>query len=502
MRRSVFAAIFMGLILAGPAHAAGTLRIALQEDPDALDPAQGGTFVGRVVFAALCDKLVDIGQKLEIRPQLAVEWAWSTDNLALSMKLRPGVLFHDGERFDATAVKINLERYKSAPESRRKAEVKAVKEVEVIDPLTVRIVLTEPYAPLLSVLADRAGMMMSPKALAAAGDKIAANPVCAGPFKFVERVAQERIVVERFDNYWNKGAIALDKIVYVPVPDTSVRLANLKSGAFEIIERVAATDLPAIRSDARLKLVDSTALGYYTMTINLANGPDANNPVAKNPKVREALEWSIDRKIINQVVFNGEFVASNQPEAPGTTYYASDRPVPPRDVARAKALLAEAGLSRVPLTIVIPNSPVDTQVAQVVQSMAAEAGFDIQLQATEANTLTSNAGKGNYQAAIVLWSGRPDPDGNVSIWLACDGFLNWGKYCSKELDETLTKARSTTATAERAELYRQAVGIYTSDRPHLFLYHFKWFWGASEKVDGFLPYPDGIIRLQGMKLRP
>jgi peptide/nickel transport system substrate-binding protein len=500
MRKSI-AAAFAALLLAAPAWGAGTLRVALQEDPDALDPAQGGSFVGRVVFAGLCDKLVDIGQKLELKPLLATEWAWSPDNLALEMKLRPGVVFHDGEAFDAAAVKANLERYKNAPESRRKAEVKAIKSVEATGPLTVRIALSEPYAPLLSVLADRAGMMLSPKALAAAGEKIALNPICSGPFKFAERVAQERIVLERFDGYWDKGAIALDKVVFTPVPDTSVRLANLRSGAFDIIERVAATDLGAIRSDPKLKLVDSTALGYYTMTINLAGGPDADNPLGKNPKVREALEWAIDRTVINQVVFNGEFVASNQPEAPGTTYYDATHPVPPRDLARAKALLAEAGVGRVKLTFVVPNSTIDLQVAQVVQSMAAEAGFDIALQATEAATLTANAGKGNYQAAIVIWSGRPDPDGNVSIWLACDGFLNWGKYCNKELDDLLTRARSTTVTSERAELYRKAAALYLADRPHLFLYHFKWFWGASEKVDGFLPYPDGIIRLQGLRLR-
>src|SRR5438270_10396632 len=112
MTKTLSALVFMaGLTIIGSAAASGTLRIALQEDPDALDPAQGVSFVGRVVFAGLCDKLIDIDQKLAYAPQLATEWAWSSDSLALTMKLRAGVVFHDGTDFDAAAVKANIERY-------------------------------------------------------------------------------------------------------------------------------------------------------------------------------------------------------------------------------------------------------------------------------------------------------------------------------------------------------------------------------------------------------
>src|ERR1700736_5291813 len=229
------------------AVASGTLRIGLQEDPDALDPAQGVSFVGRVVFAGLCDKLVDIDRSLAYVPQLATQWSWSPDNLALTMTLREGVTFHDGEAFDAAAVKANVERYKTAPESRRKTELKQVSAVEVVDPRTVRFKLSEPYAPLVGILSDRAGMMVSPKAIATAGDKLANHLVCAGPYKFVERVAQDRIVLDKFDKYWNAAAIGIDKVTYVSVPDGSVRLANLKSGGLEIAERIAATDIDAVR---------------------------------------------------------------------------------------------------------------------------------------------------------------------------------------------------------------------------------------------------------------
>ncbi len=134
--------------------------------------------------------------------------------------------------------------------------------------------------------------------------------------------------------------------------------------------------------------------------------------------------------------------------------------------------------------------------------MAGEAGFDVKIQANEANTLVAAASKGDFQATIVIWSGRPDPDGNISIWLACDGFLNWGKYCDPKLDALLAKARQTNVVSERQALYEQAAAIYLAARPHIFLYHLKWLWGISAKLDGFTPYPDGIIRLQGMTLRP
>ncbi len=208
--RHVGAACLVARLLVGSAQAA-TLRIGLNEDPDALDPARGGSFVGRVVFAAVCDKLVDIDAQNDFVPQLATSWVWSPDNLVLTVTLRDGVTFHDGEAMDADAVKVNLERYRAAPESLRKGELKPVSSVEVVDPHTVRLHLSQPYAPLVAVLADRAGMMISPKAL---GRDVTPDLPCAGPFKLTERVAQDRIVVDRFPGYWNAAAIKLDRIVY------------------------------------------------------------------------------------------------------------------------------------------------------------------------------------------------------------------------------------------------------------------------------------------------
>src|SRR5437879_2704310 len=236
------------------AQAQSTLRIGLAEDPDVLDPTLARTYVGRIVFASICDKLFDIDEKLNIVPQLALSHEVSADGKTVTIKLRPGVKFHDGEPLDAAAAKFSLERHLTMTGSFRKPEIAAIDRVEVVDPLTVRLVLKNPYSPLIAQLTDRAGMMVSPKAATEAGDRFGLKPVCAGPYKFVERVQQDRIVGEKFADYWNKDNIFIDKVVFLPIVDATVRLANLKSGGLGLIERVLATDIKEVRADSRLKL--------------------------------------------------------------------------------------------------------------------------------------------------------------------------------------------------------------------------------------------------------
>ena len=235
------------------------------------------------------------------------------------------------------------------------------------------------------------------------------------------------------------------------------------------------------------------------LQFNLNNGPAAGNPMGKSALVREAFEASIDREALNQVVFNGAYMADNQPEPVGGTYYDPDFPVPPRDIARAKALLAQAGEPHPSFTLRIANDPVGVQIGEVLQSMSAEAGFEMKVQPMEAVSLFNAAEHGDFQAVFAIWSGRPDPDQNISIWVASDGFLNRGLYKNAELDKLLTAATATVDTAERVKLYRQAAAIYLKDRPFLFLYHYIWQWGVSAKLGGFVPYPDGVIRVGGLR---
>src|SRR5215475_11072085 len=352
----------LALLFCSAAEAQTTLKIGLREDPDMLDPTLARTFVGRIVFASICDKLFDIDANLRIVPQLATEFAWGVDNKTVTIRLRPNVVFHDGERMDAEAVKFSLERHLSMQGSMRRGEISIMQSVEVVDPLTVRISLSAPFAPFIAQLTDRAGMIVSPKAAREAGANFGNHPVCAGPYRFVERVAQDHITVERFAQYWNASAINIDRIVFQTVTDSTVRLTNLQAGALDMIERVAPTDIPAIQRNNRLALHVYTSLGYQGITINVGNGDRARSSIGSDPRVREAFDLAVDREALNQVVYNGMFTPTAQAVPPANPYHLRNVTPPTRNVERARTLLRETGLpTPVVINLMVANTPLQRQ---------------------------------------------------------------------------------------------------------------------------------------------
>ena len=482
---------------------AQTLRVGLAEDPDVLDPSLARSFVGRVVFTALCDKLLDIDEKLDIVPQLATSYEWSADSKALTLKLRPGVTFHDGEKFDAAAVKFNIERHKTLPGSNRRGELAPVATVDVVDAATVRLNLSAPFSPLLAQLADRAGMMVSPKAAMAAGDKFGVKPVCSGPFKFVERVAQDRMVFERFPQYWNKGAVHFDKVIYTPIPDATVRLANLKAGQLDFIERVGSSDMEKLQADKKLKTSRIVELGYQGITINIGKSDQAKkNPLGRDAKVREAFELSLDRQGLVQVVMDGEASVGNQWVPPDNSFYAKASPIPKRDIARAKALLKEVGEINPSFTLVAPTTSDAQKLAQVVQAMAKEAGFDVKIQAAEFATSLNMADRGEFEAYVLAWSGRADPDGNLYSFHGCKQPLNYTGYCDAETEKLLAQSRELRDPAARKKVFEQITARVLKERPIVYLYHRNWLWAYSAKLSGVRNIPDGLLRVSGLKLAP
>jgi peptide/nickel transport system substrate-binding protein len=494
--------IAVTLAIAASAASAQTLRIGLAEDPDILDPSLARSFVGRIVFASLCDKLVDIDEKLNIVPQLATSWQWSPDNKALTMKLRPGVTFHDGEKFDAAAVKFNIERHKTIAGSNRRGELLPVSTVDVIDPLTVRLNLSAPFSPLLTVLADRAGMMVSPKAAQAMPTNFGTKPVCSGPFKFGERVAQDHITLERYANYWDKANIHFDKIIFQPIVDATVRLANLRSGQLDFIERVAPADMASIKADKRLATSRITELGYQGITINTGKSDEAKkNPLGRDPRVREAFELSLDRAGIVKVAMDGEADVGNQWVSPKNAFYARNVPIPKRDVARAKALLKEAGVTNPSFTLMTATTADAQRLAQVVQAMAKEAGFDVKIQSTEFATSLNLADKGQFDAYILAWSGRADPDGNLFSFYGCKQPLNYSGECRPEWDELLKRSRNTLDTSGRIKIFATLAADVVKERPIVYLYHRHWLWAYNKKLTGMRTVPDGLIRPQGLKMK-
>jgi peptide/nickel transport system substrate-binding protein len=497
-RRLLLAAV---LALCAGAAPAQTLRFGLAEDPDVLDPTLARTFVGRIVFSALCDKLFDLDETLNIVPQLATAYEWAGDNRSLLIRLRDGVTFHDGEKFDAEAVRFNLDRHKTLPGSTRRTELTNVTGIEIVDPLTVKLTLSAPFAPLLAVLTDRSGMMVSPKAAKAAGDKFGANPVCSGPFRFVERIAQDRIVLERYDGYWNKADIHFERIAYLPVIDSTIRLANLRSGQLDFIERLAPSDMPGLKGDNRFKTSRIVEIGYQGITINVGKSELAQkNPLGRDPRVREAFELALDREAIVQVAMDGEAQAGNQWVSPGHPFYAKGSPVPKRDVAKARALLREAGVANPAVTLMTPTTSDAQRVAQVVQAMAKEAGFDIRIQSTEFASSLALADKGQFEAYVLAWSGRADPDGNFQQFYTCNTPNNYAGYCTPEMDRLIQASRTELDPAKRKQVYEQIAAIVMKDRPIVYLYHRHWLWAHSAKLSGLRPVPDGLVRVQGLRM--
>lgn len=489
------------LLSIGAVQAQTTLRIGLAEDPDILDPTMARTYVGRIVFSAFCDKLFDIDEKLNIVPQLALSSETVDDGKGLVIKLRPGVKFHDGEPLDAEAAKFSLERHLTFPGSFRKPELASVDHIEVVDPLTVKLVLKSPFSPLLAQLTDRAGMMMSPKAAKEAGDKFGLRPVCAGPYKFVERVQQDRIVFEKFADYWNKDNVFIDKIVFQPIVDATVRLANLKSGGLDLIERVLATDLKDVRADSRLKVATAIELGYQGITLNIGKDK-AKGPLSQSAKVRQALDLAIDREAINQVVFNGEFKPGNQWVNPDHPYYQGAFPIRSRDVAKAKALLKEAGVTPpVSVDFLVPKGAETEAVAQVVQSMASEAGFDMKIRVTEFATSLKQAETGDYQAFMLAWSGRIDPDGNSYVFLYKDAPQNYSAWNNPQADKALQDARLVTDPAKRKASYETLAKLVQEEEPLLYLYHRRIIIAHTTRLEGYKQMPDGLVRVIGLKLK-
>jgi peptide/nickel transport system substrate-binding protein len=497
------AAALAALLVSFEASAAAetTLRIGIAQDPDILDPSIARTYVGRIVFSAVCDKLFDIDENLNIVPQLALSYETSADGKEMTIRLRPGVKFYDGDPLDAEAAKFSIERHMTLPTSFRKSELTSIDHVEVVDPLTIKLVLKTPFAPLITLLTDRSGMMVSPKAAKEAGDKFGLHPVCAGPYKFVERVAQDRIVFEKFADYWNKDNVFIDKIIYLPIVVSSVRLTNLKSGSLDLIERVLATDIKDVRSDPHLVLAIAPSLGYVGLTFNIAN--DRNKgALSQSEKVRQALELSVDRNALNQVVFNGEFTPGNQWISPEHPYYQKAFPISKRNVEKAKALLKEAGVTLpVAANLLVSQGSEEQAVTQVLQSMAAEAGFDLKISVVEFATSFKERLAGNFQITLLDWSGRIDPDGNSYAFLHTKDPQNDGGYSNPETDRLMDEARLTGDPIQRKAIYEKLTRVVLNDEPIIYLYHRKNLIAYTTRLEGYRPMPDGLVRVIGLKLK-
>jgi len=508
--RATLCLVLSALLLAlwpGATHAQKkTLIVALNQDPDVLDPTLARSYVGRIVFAHICEKLYEIDENLRIYPQLAADMpAVSDAGRTVTIRLRRGVKFNDGTPMDAEAVRFSLDRHRTLKGSSRRSELDGVAAVEVVDPETIRLRLKTPLSPLAAILTDRAGMPVSPAAVQKLGDKFGTAPVCVGPWQFVERLPQDRIVVERSPRYFDPSAARFDRIVFRIIADDNVRLANLRSGDIDVMHLVAPTDAASLKKEGRFEVSNVTGLGYNGITINLRNKSGKTQApgnlgtlLANDPRVREALELSIDREALNQVAWDGLYTTGCTAIAPISPFFDKSRKCPARDVARAQKLLADAGLANgFAFELVIVNNPQQRRVGEVIQGMAREAGFSIALTPKEfASSLTDNE-DGKHQAFLIGWSGRVDPDHNIHQFHTCGGSLNDTLACDEKVDALLNKAREVDDVAQRTALYREAMDHILARRNIVYLYFQNYIVAFPKNLKGYKAVPDGLIRIKG-----
>jgi peptide/nickel transport system substrate-binding protein len=483
----------------------GQLRVGLESDPPNMDPHQSVAAVDRQVYQNLFDKLVDINQQIEIVPMLAASWAVTNNGRTYTFRLRPNVVFHDGTPFNAEAVKYNFDRMLDRTfASPRRSEILLVERVTVVDPQTVQIDLEKPFSPFLSVLSDRAGMMVSPAAARRLGRDFAREPVGTGPYRFVEKRPQERVVLERFDRHWDRTAGNVDRITYRPITDEQALLANLKAGELDINNMVPPTEVVALRretlrSEGSVRLLERPSLGYQGMWINVTAPP------FNNKALRQAFNASIDRRALVRVVFADTATPGNGPFPPGLlgSDAGPNGRVPERNLDLARAKLREGGQPNgFAFTLKVTPGRVEQQVGQVLQSMAQEAGIRINLEIVEFGAILSQLATRRYDAVRIGWSGRPDPDGNIYAFNVTGGGTNFSGYSNGQVDAMLDAARLLSAPEHRRRAYADILTALNDDLPFIFLWWPTEFKLMNRKVQGFTHIPDGMMRLRHVWLNP
>jgi peptide/nickel transport system substrate-binding protein len=497
MRR--LALMLLVLSTVAPAEAqvrGGTVRIGMDADNTTMDPHRSTAAVDRQVYNNVYGKLVDLDAKFGIVPQLAQSWEIKNGGLTYVFKLRHGVKFHDGTDFSADVVKWNFDRMRD-PElaSPRRSEIAPVKDVKVVDPHTVEITLSAPFSPFLTVLTDRAGMMVSKAAVEKFKDDFARNPVGTGPFRFGEWVKDDHLTLKRFDGYWEQGRPYLDEVVYKPIPDSSVRFTAMRTGQIDVMHQIHPKDVSPAKSERGLKVSEIPSLWWQGMHLNNQVAPFTNKAL------RQALWYAVDRSVIQRVVYYGQGAPAWGPFPP--SQWAQDREFADwkRDVAKAKTKLAEGGQPNgFAFTIKGWNQPTQVQELQVIQAQLKDIGVDMKVELLEFGKLLADLNSHNFVAIRLGWSGRPDPDGNAHSFLHSKGGLNRVRYSNPKMDDLLDRARSESDLGKRKALYNEVTRLAAEDAPYVWLHHDAEVKVWAEAVRGFEHIGDGMLRMKGVWL--
>jgi len=492
---------------AKPAAAGGTLTFVLENDVIDLDPLRSRAFVDRNVHYAIYDSLVRIDSNGKIIPWLADKWDTSADGKQVTFTLRKDVKYHDGSAFDAESVKWNIDRYRTTDGSARSGELAPVDSVEAVDAATVRFNLKTPFSPLLSLLVDRAGMMVSRKAVEAGGDDFTRKAFKAGtgPFVLTESVKDDHYTVERNPDWWGKDQAGnklplLDKIIVRPVLNSDVRLTNVRTGDAQLLNGIAPKDVATVKTDSSLNYQDKPGYDWGSLIPNRKDGFIFNEV-----RYIKALSMAIDRKELLDKGFFGIGTVGYGTISP--LHFAYDpnfKPFEKADVEGAKKLIQDVGKG--PLSfefLVSAGDPTTLQQAQLIQAQLRKADIDAQIAQLDFAQILDLQSKHEFKGiTFVGWSGRIDPDPNTYDHLVTGKPFNDSSYSNKDVDRLLDEQRATSDEAKRKDSLRKAEQIYVVDDPARVWFRF----GVSplltvKAVQGAEAYPDRIPRFHTMSLQ-
>lgn len=490
---------------ATPGKRGGTIRAELDSDIANLDPMQSSLLVDRQVLYSIYDSLVAVDANLKIVPLLAESWE-TPDPKTYIFKLRKDVKFQDGTDFNADAVKFNIDRNLNEKLSRRKSELDTITSIEVMDVTTVKFNLKAPFAPLLANLVDRAGMMVSPKAVMAGGMDFTRKPVKAGTgaFQFVEWMTGDHITLERNPNYWQKDGAGnqlpyVDKVIFKPFPDETVALTNMKTGDQDASFIVPAKDYAATKSASGgdLVLKDTPGLAFASIELNTQSEP------FNKKELRQAVAEAINRDELLKTVFFGVGQVAYGPIPPPSWAFDANFKPYTGSADKAKSYLMAGGKPggfSFEMKIA-SNSPTTTQLAQLIKDQLARAGIMMTITQLEFPKVVQDQQDGNFQASLVGWSGRIDPDGNIYNQFHTGGSLNDPKYSNPQVDMLLEQARAESDQGKRKELYQQVQKLIVDDASFIF-YRFPLSYLLTRpNVQGMSLYPDQIMRFTAASLK-
>ncbi|MBQ4762250.1 glutathione ABC transporter substrate-binding protein GsiB [Pectobacterium versatile] len=506
-RRWLVAAGVTAAMATSPVWAAKDAVIAVGSTFTSLDPYDANDSLSQTVAKSFYQGLFGFDKDMKLVNVLADSYDASPDGLTYTVKLHPGVKFHDGSAFNAAAVKVNLDRA-SNPDNRLKRYnlFKMIDKTEAVDDLTVKITLKTPFSAFVNNLAHPAAVMISPAALKQYGKEIGFHPVGTGPYRFVAWNQTDFVKVEKFNGYWKAGLPKLDSITWRPVVDNNTRAALLQTGEAQFAYPIPFEQAKVLEKNDKLALVASPSILHRYISMNVTQKP------FDNPKVRQALNYAINKEALIKVAFSGYATPAEGPLPSSIDYSVKYHPWP-YDPAKARELLKEAGYPDGFTTTLWSshNHSTAQKVLQFTQQQLAQVGVKVQVTAMDAGQRAAEVeGKGVKETGVRLfytgWSASTgEADWALSPLFATASWppaqFNTAFYSNPQVDADLANALKTTDRTEKQTLYKDAQDKIWADAPWIFLATERLVSANSKKLTGFYVMPDTLFSFEEADLK-